>query len=204
MAIDFRFENHLKGGYLYEQTISLLESYRSNHYLNSVNRARATKDMLQEYGFDTASAGNTIVDLMEYINASDELKRLFKMQDAMSIIKSALSVNMVNNALDILKNLPKYGTRYCRILYKSYIDPTTDGLPISGLVDLFMADFNGCSKSTYYRDRDAAITQLSIAMWGTMGQFHPESILSEMTPEVKFVGEELRKEMRTLLSDLDS
>ena len=74
-------------------------------------------------------------------------------------------LNLLNSAVEILRNKHKHGEQYYWILYYSYLSPqqlqNTDEI-----IDSLMPHITNISKRTYYRKRPEAVAALSSILWG--------------------------------------
>lgn len=83
----------------------------------------------------------------------------------MERLRSNKMLNLLNSAVEILRNKHKHGEQYYWILYYSYLSPqqlqNTDEI-----IESLMPHIANISKRTYYRKRPEAVQALSSILWG--------------------------------------
>lgn len=73
-------------------------------------------------------------------------------------------LNLLNSAVDILRNKHKHGEQYYWILYYSY--PSPQQFQNTGeIIEKLMPHITNISKRTYYRKRPQAVQAFSSTLW---------------------------------------
>lgn len=81
-----------------------------------------------------------------------------------SVAKSRILVDRMNEALSVLRKKPKVGEELYRIIYKTFVDPNFNGTVLDLLYQLNL------SKRKYYELRKKAIRLISLRLWSAPNQ----------------------------------
>ena len=156
-----KFENtpSVEENPLFHDTWKLLKNYRDaiwNLEL-AVQQVRNTFEI--EYG-------NSIEEFLDSIYLAGADIGSTRLENyAKSIERSNKMLNLLNSAVEILRNKHKHGEQYYWILYYSYLSPqqlhNTDEI-----IESLMPHIANISKRTYYRKRPEAVQALSSILWG--------------------------------------
>ena len=152
-----KFENtpSVEENPLFHDTWKLLKNYRDaiwNLEL-AVQQVRNTFEI--EYG-------NSIEEFLDSIYLAGADIGSTRLENyAKSIERSNKMLNLLNSAVEILRNKHKHGEQYYWILYYSYQLQNTDEI-----IESLMPHIANISKRTYYRKRPEAVQALSSILWG--------------------------------------
>lgn len=99
---------------------------------------------------------------------------------AKSIEQSSKMLNLLNSAVETLRNKHKHGEQYYWILYYTYLSPqqlqNTDEI-----IESLTPHIANISKRTYYRKRPEAVQALTSVLWGYTSKDCLE-MLNELLP----------------------
>lgn len=162
---------------LFHDTWKLLKNYRDavwNLEL-AVQQVRSTFEI--EYG-------SSIEEFLDSIYLAGADIGGTKLENyAKSIERSNKMLNLLNSAVDILRNKHKHGEQYYWLLYYSYLSPqqlqNTDEI-----IEKLRPHITNISLRTYYRKRPEAVQALSSILWGYTSKDCLE-MLEKFFPEQK-------------------
>ena len=136
----------------YHNTLLLLKNYRTISWMLECFPADIAEELDNPLGDLDA-----LIDRIDLESSLDNRKLESRM---LSVQKSRILLDRVNEALTVLKKKPNDGERLYDLIYQTYIAP--EKVTISDL--LYRLDL---SPRHYYRLRDQAITILSIRLWAS-------------------------------------
>lgn len=144
---------------LFHDTWRLLKNYRDAVW----NLELAVQQVRNTFEIEYGSSIEDFLDSMYLAGADVGGSRLESY--ARSIERSNKMLNLLNSAVDVLRNKHKHGEQYYWILYYSYLSPqqlqNTD--EIIAKLEPHIANI---SRRTYYRKRPEAVQALSSILWG--------------------------------------
>lgn len=138
----------------YHNTLLLLKNYRTIAWMLECFPDTLAEELEQPFdGLD---------ELLDRFDAEMGMENRKLENRMMSIQKSRLMLDRVNEALSILKKKPDNGQRLYDLIYQTYINP--ENLSLTDI--LYRLDL---SARHYYRLREQAVTILSIRLWASPG-----------------------------------
>lgn len=144
---------------LFHDTWTLLRKYRDVVWSLELS-VRHTQNIFK------VEFGKSIEDFLESIYiAGVDFKENGIEQHAKCIEKSYQMLQLVDNAVSILRTKHKHGEAYYWILYYSFLSPH-QCRNADEIVDQLRPHIKDISYRTYYRHRKAAIEVLSSILWG--------------------------------------
>lgn len=144
---------------LYHDTWTLLKKYRDVVWSLELSVSRAQRKFKVEYG-------KSIEDFLESIYlAGVDFKESGIEDHAKRIEQSYQMLQLVDNAVSLLREKHKHGETYYWILYYSFLSPQ-QYRNADDVVDQLRPHIRDISYRTYYRRRRDAIEALSSVLWG--------------------------------------
>ncbi len=138
----------------YHNTLLLLKNYRTIAWMLECFPDTLAEELEQPFeGLD---------ELLDRFDAEMGMENRKLENRMMSIQKSRLMLDRVNEALSVLKKKPDNGQRLYDLIYQTYINP--ESLSLTDI--LYRLDL---SARHYYRLREQAVTILSIRLWSSPG-----------------------------------
>lgn len=138
----------------YHNTLLLLKKYRTIAWMLECFPDTLAEELEQPFeGLD---------ELLNRFDAEIGMENRKLENRMMSIQKSRLMLDRVNEALSVLKKKPDNGQRLYDLIYQTYINP--ENLSLTDI--LYRLDL---SARHYYRLREQAVTILSIRLWSSPG-----------------------------------
>lgn len=134
----------------YHNTLLLLKNYRTIAWVLECFPDTLAEDLEQPFeGLD---------ELLDRFDAEMGMENRKLENRMMSVQKSRLMIDRVNEALSVLKKKPDNGQKLYDLIYQTYISP--EKLRLSDI--LYRLDM---SPRHYYRLREQAVNILSIRLW---------------------------------------
>lgn len=158
----------------YHNTMRLLRNYRDVVFSLELSIKQLKMDFQLEFEKDVDEFLDSI-----YMAGAD-LGGTKIESHARSIERSRKMLVLLNQAVLFMREKHKYGEMYYWILYYTYLSPNQYE-SISEIIEELKPVIQDCSKSTYYRKREAAIQTLSSILWGYSSQ-DCLKILAEFVP----------------------
>lgn len=144
---------------LYHDTWTLLKKYRDVVWSLELSVNRAQRKFKVEFG-------KSIEDFLESIYlAGVDFKESGIEDHAKRIEQSYQMLQLVDNAVSLLREKHKHGETYYWILYYSFLSPQ-QYRNADEVVDQLRPHIRDISYRTYYRRRRDAIEALSSVLWG--------------------------------------
>lgn len=162
---------------LFHDTWKLLKNYRDVVWNLELAVQHVKNTFELEYG-------SSIEEFLESIyHAGAEIGGTTLEGYAKSIERSNKMLNLLNSAINILRNKHKHGEQYYWLLYYSYLSPqqlqNTDEI-----IEMLRPHIANISLRTYYRKRPEAVQALSSILWGYTSKDCLE-MLDKFFPEPK-------------------
>lgn len=162
---------------LFHDTWKLLKNYRDVVWNLELAVQHVKNTFELEYG-------SSIEEFLESIyHAGAEIGGTTLEGYAKSIERSNKMLNLLNSAINILRNKHKHGEQYYWLLYYSFLSPqqlqNTDEI-----VEMLRPHIANISLRTYYRKRPEAVQALSSILWGYTSKDCLE-MLDKFFPEQK-------------------
>jgi len=143
----------------YHDTWQLLKKYRDVVWSLELSVQQVKKTFEIEYG-------TSIEDFLDSIYmAGADLSGTQIEQHARSIERSHKMLNLLNNAVDLLRTKHKFGEQYYWILYYSFLSPQ-ELSNVDEIIDHIRPYIQDISRRTFYRKRHNAIETLGSMLWG--------------------------------------
>lgn len=147
----------------YHDTWRLLKKYRDVVWSLEMSIQQVKKEFEIEYG-------SSIDAFLESIYlAGADLGGSKIEAHARSIERSHQMLELLNNAVDLLRHRHKNGEAYYWLLYYTYLSPQQLG-NVNEIVELLQPHIRDISRTTYYRKREKAVEALSSILWGYTSQ----------------------------------
>jgi len=144
---------------LFHDTWKLLKNYRDAVW----NLELAVQQVKNTFEIEYGSSIEEFLDSIYLAGADIGGSKLESY--ARSIERSNKMLNLLNSAVEILRNKHKHGEQYYWILYYSYLSPqqlqNTDEI-----IEKLEPHISNISRRTYYRKRPKAVQALSSILWG--------------------------------------
>lgn len=162
---------------LFHDTWKLLKNYRDVVWNLELAVQHVKNTFELEYG-------SSIEEFLESIyHAGAEIGGTTLEGYAKSIERSNKMLNLLNSAINILRNKHKHGEQYYWLLYYSFLSPqqlqNTDEI-----IEMLRPHIANISLRTYYRKRPEAVQALSSILWGYTSKDCLE-MLDKFFPEQK-------------------
>lgn len=144
---------------LFHDTWKLLKNYRDAVW----NLELVVQQVRNSFEIEYGSSIEEFLDSMYLAGADIGGSKLENY--AKSIERSNKMLNLLNSAVELLRNKHKHGEQYYWILYYSYLSPqqlqNTDEI-----IESLRPHIVNISHRTYYRRRPEAVQALSSILWG--------------------------------------
>lgn len=147
----------------YHDTWQLLKKYRDVVWSLELSVQQVKKTFEIEYG-------TSIEDFLDSIYlAGADLSGTQIEQHARSIERSHKMLNLLNNAVELLRTKHKSGEQYYWILYYSFFSPQ-ELSNVEEIIEHIRPYVQDISHRTFYRRRQNAIEALGSILWGYTSQ----------------------------------
>lgn len=154
-----KHKNDVTENKYYHDTWQLLKKYRDVVWSLELSVQQVKKTFEIEYG-------TSIEDFLDSIYmAGADLSGTQIEQHARSIERSHKMLNLLNNAVDLLRTKHKFGEQYYWILYYSFLSPQ-ELSNVDEIIDHIRPYIQDISRRTFYRKRHNAIETLGSMLWG--------------------------------------
>ena len=158
----------------YHDTWRLLKKYRDVVWSLELSVQQLKKEFQVEYG-------SSVDEFLESIYlAGADLHGTHLEDHARCLERSNKMLNLVNNAVELLRNRHKNGEAYYWILYYSFLSPQ-QLKNVEEIIEQLRPHIRDISFRTYYRRRKEAVEALSYILWGYTAQ-ESMSVLEEFFP----------------------
>ena len=162
---------------LYHDTWSLLKKYRDVVWSQELAVQQVRAKFQIEYG-------SSIEEFLESVYlAGADLSGSQIEHHAQCIERSQKMLELVNNAVELLRTKHKYGESYYWLLYYSFLS-SQQLRNVEEIIEKLRPHIRDISFRTYYRKRQEAIDALSSILWGYTAQ-DSIAILEEFFPELQ-------------------
>ena len=143
----------------YHDTWQLLKKYRDITWSLEVAVRQARNQFRLEYG-------SSIEDFLESIYyAGADLGGTELEDHARCIERSRKMLDLLSNAVELMRTRHKNGQCYYWLLYYTYLSPQELG-NVEEIIECLRPHIRDISFRTYYRKRKEAVTVLSSVLWG--------------------------------------
>ena len=158
----------------YHDTWRLLKKYRDVVWSLELSVQQLKKEFQVEYG-------SSVDEFLESIYlAGADLHGTHLEDHARCLERSNKMLNLVNNAVELLRTRHKNGEAYYWILYYSFLSPQ-QLKNVEEIIEQLRPHIRDISFRTYYRRRKEAVEALSYILWGYTAQ-ESMSVLEEFFP----------------------
>ena len=158
----------------YHDTWRLLKKYRDVVWSLELSVQQLKKEFQVEYG-------SSVDEFLESIYlAGADLHGTHLEDHARCLERSNKMLNLVNNAVELLRNRHKNGEAYYWILYYSFLSPQ-QLKNVEEIIEQLRPHIRDISFRTYYRRRKESVEALSYILWGYTAQ-ESMSVLEEFFP----------------------
>lgn len=158
----------------YHDTWRLLKKYRDVVWSLELSVQQLKKEFQVEYG-------SSVDEFLESIYLAGADLHGTQLEDhARCLERSNKMLNLVNNAVELLRNRHKNGEAYYWILYYSFLSPQ-QLKNVEEIIEQLRPHIRDISFRTYYRRRKEAVEALSYILWGYTAQ-ESMSVLEEFFP----------------------
>lgn len=144
---------------VFHDTKLLLENYRNVVWSLEVETFQTSINFQKEYGTTLEEFLDMTYKAGMDISESDVASRIESMNKSRNMLK------MIDRALELLRIKHQNGELYYWIIYMTYIAPKKISC-IDDVVDELEKQKIFVSRTTYYRTKKRAITQLGWLLWG--------------------------------------
>lgn len=143
----------------YHNTLKLLQNYRDVNW----NLEVSAQDLQSEF---RAEYGGTSADYVDDLSLNGDNGSAMRIESfSQSLDKSRRMLQLVNNAIELMRQKHKKGELYYWVLYYTYLCPQEPNTVNEVLIQL-EKHFPSMSVRTYYSRREEAIQILSSILWG--------------------------------------
>lgn len=143
----------------YHDTWLLLKKYRDVTWSMEVSVVQSKKDFQKEFGSSIEEFLDSAYD------AGMEIRETRLENRAQGIERSYRMLQLLDSAIDTLRNKHKSGEEYYWILYYTYLSPR-EFSNTDEILEMLRPYIHDISHRTYYRKRKEAINVLSSLLWG--------------------------------------
>lgn len=143
----------------YQNTKKMLEIYRKTKWSIAYKIAQAAEPDIKTTDIFTHNIDKLS---QEFHNCYYDDKNTNYMMQSTAI--SNKLIKRIDESLECLKNMPAHGEMYYQLLYYTYISDEFMDLKLN--MDKVLNKLN-ISKSTYYTEKNKAIDELSLIIWGS-------------------------------------
>ena len=158
----------------YHDTWRLLKKYRDVVWSMELSVQQVKKEFEIEFG-------STIDDFLESVYLAGADLGGSKIENhARCIERSNQMLNLLNNAVELLRTRHKSGETYYWLLYYTYLSPQ-QLQNVDEIIEQLQPHLRDISIPTYYRKRKKAVEALSSILWGYTSQ-ECMKVLSEFFP----------------------
>ena len=143
----------------YQNTKKMLEIYRKTKWSIAYKIAQAAEPDIKTTDIFTHNIDKLS---QEFHNCYYDDKNTNYMMQSTAI--SNKLIKRIDDSIECLKDMPEYGEIYYQVLYYTYI--SDDCVIGQKIIQVKLLEKLEISKTTYYRVRDNAISNLSLILWG--------------------------------------
>ena len=163
-------EQHL----FYHNTLKLLQNYRDVNWSLEVSAQNLQSEFRAEYG-------GTSADYVDDLTINGDKNAAARIEGlTLSLDKSRRMMELVNSAINLMREKHKKGELYYWILYYTYMYPQEPDT-VNEVLTLLEKHFPPMSIRTYYSKREEAVQILSSILWGYTSTEYQELIRSFFT-----------------------
>lgn len=144
---------------LYHNTYRLLKIYRDAVWSLELSAQQVRKDFELQYGQSVEDFLNSVYYAGADLGGTDIESQARTMQRTQKML------NLINNAVDLLRRKHKRGEYYYWLLYFCFLSPQELD-SVDDILDALRPYVKTVARSTYYECRTAAINALSDLLWG--------------------------------------
>lgn len=143
----------------YHNTLKLLQNYRDVNWSLEVSAQNLQSEFRAEYG-------GTSADYVDDLTINGDKSSAARIEGlTLSLEKSRRMMQLVNSAIDLMRQKHKKGELYYWILYYKYMCPQEPST-VNEVLILLEKHFQPMSVRTYYSRREEAVQILSNILWG--------------------------------------
>lgn len=157
----------------YHNTCLLLKKYRDVTWSMEVSVAQSKNDFQKEFGA-------AVEDFLVSYDAGLETRGTWFLDRAQGLERSYKMLQLLDSAIDTLRNKHKRGESYYWILYYTYLSPQ-EFINSEEIIEVLRPYIRNISYRTYYRKRKEAIYALSSLLWGYTDKA-VENVLDQFVP----------------------
>lgn len=165
--------NEPKDDSRYHNTWLLLKKYRDVTWSMEVSVAQSKNDFQKEFGA-------AMEDYLASYNVGFEIRGARFVDRAQGLERSYRMLQLLDSAIDTLRNKHKRGESYYWILYYTYLSPQ-EFRNTEEIIEALRPYMRDISYRTYYRKRKEAIYALSSLLWGYTDKA-AENVLGQFVP----------------------
>lgn len=160
----------------YHDTWRLLKKYRDVVWSLELSVQQVKKEFEIEFG-------STIDDFLESVYlAGADLGGTKIENHARCIERSNQMLNLLNNAVELLRTRHKNGEPYYWILYYTFLSPQQlDN--VNEIIEQLQPHIRDISRTSYYRKREQAVEALGSILWGYSSR-DSMALLTDFFPEL--------------------